>query len=113
MNIVFTDKKLEILANDDHKMLKVFGKIRATIFRRRLTQLADALTLEDVRHLPGNYHELKSNRKGEWACDLDQPYRLLFTPQETPIPVNADGQYLWTEIKGIVVVKIINYHKEK
>lgn len=113
MEITFTDKKLEKIANDDKKMLKELGKLRASIFKRRLSQLQDATTLEDVRYLAGNYHELIHNRKGEWACDLDQPYRLIFTPHENPIPKNKDGQYIWLEINGVEVVEIINYHKEK
>ena len=113
MEIKFTDKKLEKLANDDRKMLKELGKVRATILRRRLTQLEDAMTLEDVRYLPGNYHELTQNRKGQWSCDLDQPYRLVFTAIEKPIPLNDDGQYVWVEISGVEIIEIINYHKEK
>ena len=83
------------------------------LLRRRLTQLEDATTLEEVRNLPGNYHELKNDRKGQWGCDLDQPYRLVFTPHENPIPANEDGQYIWLEITGVEVIEIINYHKEK
>ena len=113
MKITFADKKLEKLANDDRKMLKELGKIRATILRRRLTQLEDASTLEEVRNLPGNYHELTNNRKGQWACDLDQPYRLVFTPHENPIPTNEQGQYVWMEITGVEVIEVVNYHKEK
>ena len=113
MDISFTDKKLEKLANDDRKMLKELGKLRAEKFKSRLAQLKSANTLEDVRNLPGNYHELTSNRKGQWACDLDQPYRLVFTPHENPIPSNKDGQYVWLEITGVEVIEIINYHKEK
>lgn len=55
MIITFTGKKFEKLANDDRRMVKELGKQRTEIFRRRLTQLQDADTLEDVRHLPGNY----------------------------------------------------------
>lgn len=113
MKITFADTKLEKLVNDNRKMLKEFGKLRATILIRRLTQLEDAANLEEVRNLPGNYHELRNNRKGQWGCDLDQPYRLVFTPHENPIPTNADGQYIWLEITGIEVIEIINYHKEK
>ena len=111
-SLIEIDRKLEQLANDDRKMIRELGKIQATILRRRLTQLEDAKTLEDVRNLSGNYHELKNNRKGQWGCDLDQPYRLVFTPQENPIPINTDGQYIWLEITGIIVIEIINYHKE-
>ena len=113
MEIIFGNKKLEKLANDDRKMLKELGTIRAKLFRRRLSQLSAAKTLEDVRYLPGNYHELTETRKGEWACDLDQPYRLVFTPRERPIPTNNDGQYSWIEISEIEIIEIINYHKNK
>ena len=113
MDISFSDKDLRKQANDDRKALKEMGKLRADLYKRRLTQLEDATTLEDVRYLPGNYHELKNNRKGQWACDLDQPYPLIFKPQENPIPTNEDGQYIWSDIKGIEVIEIINYHKDK
>jgi proteic killer suppression protein len=113
VKITFKNKKLEKLVNNDREMVKELGKIRATILRRRLTQLEDAKTLEAIRFFPGNYHELKNNRKGQWSCDLDQPYRLIFTPQEKTIPTNEDGQYIWIEISELEVIEIINYHKEK
>ncbi|MEW6702016.1 MAG: type II toxin-antitoxin system RelE/ParE family toxin [Bacteroidota bacterium] len=111
--MTFCDKKLAKLVNDDRKLEQKMGKVRAEKIRLRLNQLHDAVTLEDVRYLAGNYHELTDNRKGQWACDLDQPYRLIFTPHENPIPVNPHGQYIWIEIKGVEVIEIINYHKEK
>jgi toxin HigB-1 len=113
LEITFTNKKFEKLANDDRKLVKEFGKIRAEKIATRLTQLRFAATLEDVRHLPGNFHELTANRKGEWACDLDQPYRLIFAPHENPIPKNEFGAYVWMEIRGVEVIEVINYHKEK
>ncbi len=113
MKITFSDKKLRKLANDDRLMVKELGKERAKLLRRRLTQLEDADNLEQVRHLPGHYHELTGNRKGQWACDLDQPYRLIFTPHENPIPANEDGQYIWLEITGVEIIEVTNYHKEK
>ena len=113
MKISFADKTLGKLANDDRKLVKELGKIRAEKIKARLAQIKFANTLEDVRYLPGNYHELTGNRKGQWSCDLDQPYRMVFTPHESPIPTNAFGQYIWLEITGIEVLEIINYHKEK
>lgn len=113
MEITFSDKKMEQLANDDRKLNKEYGKIRADKIRSRLAQLKFATTLEDVRYLPGNFHELVGNRKGQWACDLDQPYRLILTPKEKPIPANKAGQYIWIEIKAIEIIEVINYHKNK
>jgi proteic killer suppression protein len=113
VNISFADKKLEALANDDKKLTRQYGKDQAQKIISRLAQLRAAVTLEDVRNLPGRYHELTGDRKGQWACDLIQPYRLVFTPQENPIPVNEQGQYIWVEIVGVEIIEVINYHKER
>ncbi len=113
VNITFADKRFEKIANNDKKLLKEYGKDQAGKIQLRLAQLRAATTLEDVRHLPGKFHELRENRKGQWGCDLIQPYRLVFTPHENPIPVNEHGQYIWLEISGVEIIEVINYHKEK
>lgn len=110
MNITFDSKKLQKQANDDRLRVKELGQKRADLLKKRLNDLRNADTLEDVRHLPGRYHELTGNRKGQWACDLDHPYRLIFEPHENPIPTNASGQYLWIEIKGVEIIEIKDYH---
>lgn len=110
MDISFKSAKLEKIASDARKCAKVFGKRRAELLLARLTDLEDADTLEDVRNLPGRYHELKGDRKGQWACDLDQPYRLVFEPHEDPIPTDSSGSFIWIEIKGVEVIEIVNYH---
>lgn len=110
MNITFATKNLEKLANDFKKCQKKLGKNCAELYNLRLSDLLDADTLEDVRELPGHYHELTGNRKGQWACSLEQPYRLIFRPHEDPIPQNADGKYLWVEILGVEIVEITDYH---
>ncbi|MDY0085937.1 MAG: killer suppression protein HigA [Bacteroidales bacterium] len=98
------------LANNFKKCQAEWGSIRAKLFNQRLGDLLNAQTLEDVRNLPGNYHELVENRKGQWACNLDNPYRLVFTPHEDPIPTDEDGKYIWVEIKGVEIVEVTNYH---
>jgi proteic killer suppression protein len=110
MDISFDDNKLRKYANNDKQAIKKLGQRRADLYKQRLDDLFDASTLEDVRHLPGNYHELKGNRKGQWACDLDHPYRLIFEPHENPIPANESGQYIWLEIKGVEIIEIVDYH---
>jgi len=110
MDINFVDKKLEKYANDDRLMFRKLGTLRATKFKQRLNDLSNATTLEDVRDLPGKYHELRENRKGEWACSLDNPYRLIFMPQEDPIPEDEDGNYIWDKITAITIIEIIDYH---
>lgn len=112
MNITFNDKKLKAYANDDSKGKKKLGAVRFKKFKERIDALRLVKNLEDIRHFPGNYHELKEDRKGQWACSLDGAYRLIFEPHENPIPENEDGQYLWIEIKGVEVIEIVNYHSK-
>jgi len=71
VNITFRDKRLKGLFENNRKLLKEFGAIRSKKLLLRLTQLEDAMNLEEVRYLPGNYHELKHDLKGQWACDVN------------------------------------------
>lgn len=113
MKIDFDNKELQKYANNDSYRQRKMGSIRSKLYKQRIDELDSADTLEDTRYLPGHYHELIENRKGQWAVDLDHPFRLIFEPQELPIPTNEDGKYLWNKIKSIKILEIINYHKEK
>lgn len=110
MEITFKDKILKKLSSDYNKCRQKMGDKRAKLFITRLNALQNAITLEDVRYLPGRFHELTGDRKGIWSCDLDHPYRMVFKPHETPIPTNDQGQYIWLEIMGVEVIEIVDYH---
>ena len=110
MEVTFKEKKLKKMADNYSKSLKDLGTNRAKLFHKRLNDLYNAETLEDVRNLPGNYHELANDRKEQWACSLDNPYRLVVEPHEEPIPTDKDGKYIWIEIKGVEIIEIVDYH---
>lgn len=110
MLVTSQDKKLEAALGNSSLAVKTYGKIRAKILLRRVQTLLQAPNLECTRNAPGHFHELIEDRKGQWACDLDQPYRLIFVPHENPIPTSPDGRYLWIEIKGVELKEITNYH---
>ena len=112
MDITYKNSKLKKYAENKKFSVQKLGQLRSDLYLRRIGDLMAAETLEDTRNLPGHFHELKQNRKGQWACDLDQPYRLIFEPHEDPIPTNKDGQYLWIEIKGVEILEIENYHEK-
>jgi proteic killer suppression protein len=110
LEITFQNNKLKKMANEDRIAVRELGKIRARLYKERLDDLRAASNLEEVRFLPGRFHELTGNRKGQWACDLDQPYRLIFQPHEDPIPEDSNGKYIWLEITGVEILEITNYH---
>lgn len=87
MEIIFKEKKLERIANNDRRLFKELGSIRAKKLRLRLSQLKTATTLEEVRYLPGNYHELKDNRKGQLPQrEIVMAMKNQYNPQSYPHP---------------------------
>lgn len=110
MEVTYKNKHLQKCAEDETYSVRKLGPVRSEKYLQRIGDLMDAKTLEEVRNLPGNYHELSANRKGQWAVSLDGPYRLIFAPHEKPIPVDENGKYVWIEIKGVEIEDIENYH---
>lgn len=111
MNVTTENKKLQlVIESNDRRAVKEFGPLRAKLLIQRVHSLLAARTLEDVRYASGHFHELVGDRKGQWACDLDQPYRLIFEPHEEPIPTDKDGRYIWIEIKEVELLEVTNYH---
>ena len=113
MDIYFQDKDFEALVNNERKCKKKLGERRTKILQRRLADIALADNLEETMQLPGHFHPLRENRNGPWACDLDQPYRLIIEPHEKPIPADEGGNYKWVEVKMVDVNEIVNYHEKK
>jgi proteic killer suppression protein len=64
VEITFKDKKLRKAAVSLKLLIQVYGKRRGELLKVRLDDLLTAETLEDVRYLPGHYHELTQDRKG-------------------------------------------------
>ncbi|MBR5400159.1 MAG: killer suppression protein HigA [Bacteroidales bacterium] len=111
MQVTYKTTELQRYAEDSKYSLRNLGTIKSNNYTKRIVALMSAQSLEDVRNLPGNYHELTGDRKGQWACSLDGNNRMVFTPHEDPIPTNPDGQYIWSEIKGVEIIEIVDYHK--
>lgn len=111
MEITFDTKQLAKLCNSSKEMQARLGKRNADKLKQRLTELAAAETLEDMRHLPGaRCHELSGNLKGKLAVDLVHPDRLVFSPDHDPAPTRAEGGLNWAEVTAVRIVGIGDYH---
>jgi proteic killer suppression protein len=111
MDIAFTKSRLEKCANQHSHAQTEFGPIRAKRFLARLTEMRAADCLADLRNVPqAAYHELTGDRKGEIACNLDHPYRLIFVPAHFPIPRKPDGGLDWDGVTAVQITEIVNYH---
>ena len=107
MQVVYADKELARCAGDKAYAVRTMGQRRADVYMERLNDLRGAMTLEDLKGVPGRYHELTGNRAGQWACDLDHPYRLIFKPV-----MNSDGNVIGLIVEQTVsILEIVDYHK--
>ena len=111
MDILFQDRKLAKALNNESLLVKTYGPQRTKLLKRRLDEFRAADNLEVLRSLPQiRCHELKGDRKGSLAADLDHPCRLLFEPANDPIPRKADGGLDWTGVTAIRVLSVEDYH---
>ena len=107
MQVVYADKELARCSGDRNYAVKKMGKRRADVYAVRIDALERSVDLESLKCMAGRFHELSGNRAGQWACDLDHPYRLIFKPV-----LNSDGNIIGLIIENTVsVLEIVDYHK--
>lgn len=111
MEINFHSRKLQKIFNHDRELIRVYGLNMAKKIKNRMALFEAAENLEDVPTVPPyRRHELGQNRKGQFAVDLIQPYRLVFQPNHNPLPRKLDGGLDLQKITSIVILEMEDYH---
>ncbi|MBR5042725.1 MAG: type II toxin-antitoxin system RelE/ParE family toxin [Bacteroidales bacterium] len=95
MEIVFADKRLKDAYEKPGELERLFGPRKAELIRIRIQTLKAVDNMNQLWSFPGHFHPLREDRAGEWACNLDHVYRLIFKY----IPDNK-----------ALIVDIVNYH---
>lgn len=112
MQVSFQTSADQKLFSDFNNLRKKFGQEQANLIQRRLSQLLDANTLDDLRKLPQvRCHELSQNRAGQLSVDLKHPYRLIFRPDHEPIPQKATGGLDWSQVTAVLIVEVVDTHR--
>ncbi len=110
MQVNYRTTKLGKVLNSRKLLEKNYGLINAKKIMLRLTDMKSINNLQTLMTLPGRYHQLKGNRKGEFACDLEHPFRLIFKPDNNPLPVDEDDNLLLSKVTIIEIEEIVDYH---
>lgn len=77
MLITFKNKKMEEIANTYKLLSKIYWEQAPRIIKR-LDQLRASPSLKQMAF--DRPHELKGDKKGIFAVDIEHPYRILFKP---------------------------------
>ncbi|HEY9595786.1 MAG TPA: killer suppression protein HigA [Spirochaetia bacterium] len=97
---------------DNNRVRKRCGDARGKL-KQRLDDMLAADSMAVLETLPGHYHALTADRAGQWACSLEEPYRLVFLPVGNPLPVSKDGRLDTTRVTAVRIVEVVNYHERK
>ena len=111
MDISFSSRSLQRACNSEKELIRCWGKERGHIIGRRLQQLAAAdnlLIISAVR--PLKFHRLKGKRAGQFAVDVDYPYRIIFESTGKIQAKKPDGGLDLLRITKIMIIEVVNYH---
>lgn len=98
MDITYRNRKIEKICTDAKTAERTYGKEMSEKIHQRIDEITAADTVEMmIQFHIGRCHSLTQNRKGQYAVDLVQPYRLVF---------EKNGN----EIQIANVLEIVDYH---
>lgn len=80
MEVIYRTKNLERICTEFNVTCRHYGKDMAKKIHQRIKQLKAANSIEMLlQYHSGRCHPLHGDREGQYAMDLAQPYRLIFT----------------------------------
>ncbi len=98
MDITYKDSRIKKVCTNARFAEKTYGREMANKIHMRIDQIdaSDTVEMMILSHI-GRCHPLTQNRKGQYAMDLVQPYRLVFEKKGD-------------EVQIANILEIVDYH---
>ena len=98
MDITYKNRKKERICTNAKVADREYGSQMSAKIHMRIDEIRAVDTVEEmIQFRIGRCHALKGNRKGQYAVDLEHPYRLVFTKHGN-------------EIEIAHILEIVDYH---
>lgn len=110
IDVSWSSRQLQKACSTDKAGTQHWGPDQWKILRRRLVSLLAAGSLRDMAGVPGKCHALTSDRRGQFALALWGQYRLVFEPDQDPVPRLPDGAVDEAAVARIRVLEVVDYH---
>ena len=78
---------------------------------RRIAVIRAAVTMADLQHVPGRFHQLTGNRAGAFAFHVSPNWRLLIAP-EGETSFGPGGGLDLGGVTAVRVLGVLDYHGE-
>lgn len=110
MEISYKSSKLKKIFTEANEIQKAFGSMAKKV-NQRMKEISASENLEVLKSIPAaNCHELRGNRKGEFALDISGNHRIIFVPDHDPVPQNDDRTIDCIKITDIRILGTEDYH---
>lgn len=109
MEIFYKTKKLAKVLNSSKLIDKSYGK-SAKKLKIRLDDMAISENLKELMALPGRHHHLAGGRKGQFACDLEHPFRLVYEPANEPLSTDKNDALIYKKVTIVEIIEVTDYH---
>lgn len=111
MDLYFKSRGLEKACSIERESVRTWGAERSRVVRRRLAELAAAESLAVIATLPpARLHPLAGNREGQFAVDVQHPFRLVFEPHLDEVPRLPEGGVDKGKVTAIRILAVEDYH---
>ena len=98
MDITYKNRKIERICTNAKVADREYGSQMSAKIHMRIDEIRAVDTVEEmIQFRIGRCHALKGNRKGQYAVDLEHPYRLVFEKHGN-------------EIQVVHIMEIVDYH---
>ena len=86
LEISYRTNKLKKICTEYNHAQREYGVNMASLIHQRIAEIASADSIEQmVQFSIGRCHPLHGNRDGQFALDLQHPYRLIVTKDKNRI----------------------------
>ncbi len=80
MKVSFRTRKLQRAYQESDRAIRAYGREAGRRYILRINIIKAARSVEDLKiQRPLRCHELQGKRSGQWAINLTDRYRLIFT----------------------------------
>ena len=111
MDISFGTRRLQKIFTKPGGLRRAYGTRNERAIKARLIVLDKAPNLSRVPTIPPERrHQLKGDRKEQFAVDLVHPYRLIFEADHEPVPRKDDGGIDVEQVTAITILEVSDYH---
>lgn len=95
---MYKNKQIEKVCTNLAVAERKYNKRMAVLIHQRINEISAIDSVETmIKNRLGRCHLLKGDRKGQYAVDLVQPFRLIFEIKEEQIQIAK-------------ITEIVNYH---